>query len=300
MTNPVERLSQMTQGQRDRLAFLELRLWFVGEMRRQDLVTRFGIQAAAATRDITLYKELAPANLAYDTKGKRYLRAAWFRPVFGFSAERVLHWLSQGYGDGEPIRSKGIAAHENAHLPVTIDLERLSVLTRAIHDGAAVEVSYRALSSGLTTREIVPFALADSGLRWHVRAFDRRSGEFRDFVLARLDDARILPGTPADHEQPDQDIQWARITELELVPHPANAQHPDTIEAEFGMQAGVLRVRARAAMAGYLLRRWNVDCTEDHSLEGSQYHLWLRNRQALYGVANLILAPGYAASERQS
>ena len=28
--------------------------------------------------------------------------------------------------------------------------------------------------------EIVPFALADSGLRWHLRAFDRRSGEFRD------------------------------------------------------------------------------------------------------------------------
>ena len=146
----------------------------------------------------------------------------------------------------------------------------------------------------------MPFALADSGLRWHVRAFDRRSGEFRDFVLARLDDARILPGAVADHERPDQDIQWARITELELAPHPANVQHPDTIEAEFGMQAGVLRVRVRAAMAGYLLRRWNVDCTEDHSLKGGQYHLWLRNRQALYGVANLILAPGYAPSERLS
>jgi hypothetical protein len=46
-------------------------------------------------------------------------------------------------------------------------------------------------------------------------------------------------------------------------------------------------------MAGYLLRRWNVDCTEDHSLKGGEFHLWLRNRQALYGVTNLILAPGY-------
>ena len=24
-----------------------------------------------------------------------------------------------------------------------------------------------------------------------------------------------------------------------------------------------------------------------------EYHLWLRNRQALYGVQNLLLAPGY-------
>jgi hypothetical protein len=77
-------------------------------------------------------------------------------------------------------------------------------------------------------------------------------------------------------------------------------QHPDTIEAEYGMEGGVLKVRARAAMAGYLLRRWNVDCTEDHSLKGGEHHLWLRNRQALYGVTNLVLAPGYGASERES
>lgn len=294
-----DRLAKLTQAQRDRLAFIELRLRFIDEFRRQDLVTRFGIQVAAATRDIAQYKEMAPRNMEYDTKGKVYVRASWFRPLFDFSAERVLTWLSQGYGDGEPIRWKGAVAHESTSLPGKIDLEILSVLTRAIHQGAAVEVAYRALSSGLTTREIVPFALADGGVRWHVRAFDRRSGEFRDFALGRLDDARIVPGAVADHERPDQDIQWNRITELELVPHPANVQHPDTIEAEYGMDGGALKVRARAAMAGYLLRRWNVDCTDDHSLKGGEHHLWLRNRQALYGVTNLVLAPGYSEPSKE-
>lgn len=294
-----DRLSGMTQAQRDRLAFVELRLRFVGEIRRQDLVTRFDIQAAAATRDIAQYKEMAPGNMEYDPKGKVYVRASWFRALFDFPAERVLTWLSQGYGDGEPIRWKGVVAQEGTSLPGKIDLELLSVLTRAIHQGAAVEIAYRALSSGLTTREIVPFALADSGLRWHVRAFDRRSGEFRDFVLGRLDDAQLLPGPVADHEKSDQDIQWNRITELELVPHPANVQHPDTIEAEYGMEDGVLKFRARAAMAGYLLRRWNVDCTDDHSLKGGEHHLWLRNRQALYGVTNLVLAPGYGEPSKE-
>ena len=288
-----DRLPEMTQAQRDRLAFVELRLRFVGEIRRQDLVSRFGIQAAAATRDIAQYKEMAPRNMEYDTKAKVYVRGSWFRPLFDFPAERVLTWLSQGFGDGEPIRWKSVVPQEGTRLSGKIDLEILSVLTRAIHRAVAVEIAYRALSSGLTTREIVPFALADSGLRWHVRAFDRKSGEFRDFVLGRIDDARIVEGRVADHEKPDQDIQWNRITELELVPHPANVQHPDTIEAEYGMQGGVLKVRSRAAMAGYLLRRWNVDCTEDHSLKGGEHHLWLRNRQALYGVENLKLAPGY-------
>jgi hypothetical protein len=70
---------------------------------------------------------------------------------------------------------------------------------------------------------------------------------------------------------------------------------------DYAMRDGVLKVNVRAAVAGYVLRRWNVDCTEDHSLKGTEdnnqkgaeYHLWLRNRQALYGVQNLMLAPGY-------
>jgi hypothetical protein len=51
-----EEIADLTQSQRDRLAFIELRLRFIGEIRRQDLVARFGIQAAAATRDIAQYK----------------------------------------------------------------------------------------------------------------------------------------------------------------------------------------------------------------------------------------------------
>ena len=150
----------------------------------------------------------------------------------------------------------------------------------------------------MTTREIVPFAFADNGQRWHVRGYDRRSGDFRDFALTRIADARFVSGAVKEHETADQDIQWNRVAEIELVPHPANVQHPDTIEAEYGMESGVLRMRVRAAMAGYLMRRWNVDCTEDHSLKGAEFHLWLRNRQALYGVTNLVLAPGYESQEK--
>ena len=59
------------------------------------------------------------------------------------------------------------------------------------------------------------------------------------------------------------------------------------------MIKGVLEINVRAAVAGYLLRRWNVDCTAEAVLDGEEYHLWLRNRQALYGVNNLVIAPGF-------
>lgn len=55
----------------------------------------------------------------------------------------------------------------------------------------------------------------------------------------------------------------------------------------------MLKVNVRAAVAGYVLRRWNVDCSETHELVGAEYHLWLHNRQTLYGVENLVIAPGY-------
>ena len=292
-----EQLASLTQAQRDRLAFIELRLWFVGEFRRHDLVNRYGIQAAAATRDIGQYRELAPHNVEYDTRGKVYIPAEPFHPIFSFPPERVFNWLAKGYGDSEPLRSRSIVVQDGSSIPTKVDLQRLSVLTRAIYSESSVGIAYRSLSSGLTKREIVPFALADNGLRWHVRAYDRRSNEFRDFVLGRLEDARIIPGAIQDHERQDQDIQWNRVTELDLVPHPGNIHHPDTIEAEYGMRNGVLHVRTRAAMAGYLLRRWNVDCTKDHRLRGAEYHLWLRNRQALYGINNLMLAPGYSEAD---
>jgi len=289
-------LQDVTRAQRDRLAFMELRVRFLGEVRRQDLFGRFGIQAAAASRDLATYKDLAPGNLDYDSKNKVYVRSDLFRPVFDFPPARVLAWLTRGYGDHEPTKQRPLVPSELAAEINDPDLEALSVVTRAIHRKSAVQISYRAVSSGMTSRAIVPFALADSGSRWHVRAYDRRSNEFRDFVLARIADARFDGEPIVDEELPEHDIQWNRIVELELVPHPANMRNPDTIEAEYGMTDGMRVIRVRAALVGYMLRRWNVDCTPDHSLRGGENYLWLKNRQALYGVTNLVLAPGYNES----
>ena len=66
---------------------------------------------------------------------------------------------------------------------------------------------------------------------------------------------------------------------------------------DYSMQGGVLRMKLRAATAGYILRKWSVDCSPDHSLRGHEYRLWLKDHLAIYGVRNAVLAPGYAAPE---
>ena len=292
---PKDQLAELTQPQRDRLAFIELRVRFVGEIRRQDLVARFGIQSAAATRDLALYKELSPGNIDYDPKGKAYVLGPDFRPIFDFPPERVLSWLTQGFGDGEPMRLKAWVASESPSRLTHPDLDVLASVTRAIHLGCPLGVEYYSISSGCTEREVVPFALIDNGLRWHVRAFDRKSQEFRDFVITRIKNPVVLKGQPvAAHEMSDQDIQWTRIVELELIPHP-DQPRPEITQMDYAMTSGSIRMRVRAAVAGYMLLRWSVDCSPDHRLKEEQYRLWLSDPLALYGVENAKLAPGYQA-----
>ena len=293
-----ERLTALSQAQRDRLAFIELRLRFVGDLQRQDLVKRFGVKTAAATRDMNLYRELAPGNVSYDASGKRYVLPPDFAPIFDYPTERVLTWLTQGFGDGEPAPLKSWVACETPSNITRPALDTLAAVTRAIHRRCPLRLAYHSISSGRSVREIVPFALIDTGLRWHVRAFDRKSQEFRDFVITRIEEPVVLSDDAvADHEKSEQDIQWTRIVELQLVPHP-DQPHPYITEMDYGMKKGVLEMRVRAATAGYMLRKWSVDCSADHSLRTPEYRLWLQDPLSLYGVKNALLAPGYLEPSR--
>lgn len=290
---PVERLHALSHAQRNRLAYIEQKLWFVGDMRRQDLVDRFGVQTAAATRDLSVYRDLAPGNLTYDGRARIYVLGANFSPLFDFSAERILTWLSEGYGDGEPVSSRaGVVCDIPARLAQP-SLPIVAMVTRAIKQRQVLRIKYHSIGAVRSEREIVPFALLDTGLGWYARAYDRKSGEFRDFVLTRIQEALVLPDDVVEaREQSDQDIQWSRIVEVELVPHP-DEPHPRITEMDYGMRDGMLKMRLRAATAGYVLRKWSVDCSPDHSLRGPEYRLWLRDHLALYGVTNAVLAPGY-------
>lgn len=286
-------LVKISQSQTERLAHIDFRLYFLGSVGRNDLVKRFGIKEAAATRDLTQYRESAPSNIEYDTKAKLYRVAHKFKPLFQYQSERVLAALSKGIGDDYVSNQKPYVSCETPSQLFNPDLEVLSVLTRAIYNKQATQIEYRSLSSGFSTREIIPFYLVDNGLRWHIRAYDRRRNQFTDFVVTRITQPKLLPNSQIeDHELSSEDIQWNRIVELEIAPHP-KLTFKETVEIDYGMKNGCLALNVRAAVAGYLLRRWNVDCTAKGTLEGPEYHLWLKNRQALYGVKNLMLAPGF-------
>jgi hypothetical protein len=288
-----EKLAELSFSQKSRLAFIDFLLLFKGSFCRSDLTNKFEMGMANATRDIAMYRELAPQNSEFDNPAKIYRQTKQFSPLFAHDARKTLVKLANNISDG-------FDAIGDIHFPVEApsqlnvpDIFVVARLVQAILNNQAVHVIYTSLSSGSGSRELVPHAIIDNGLRWHVRAFDRKSNTFRDFVLTRISKVKLLDAAPVQHEDKLEDHQWLRMMPLQLVPHPNNVQFPTAIEMDYGMCDGVLNLNVRAALAGYLLRRWNVDCTEGASLSGGEYQLWLRNQQTLYGAENLAIAPGY-------
>jgi len=289
-----QRVESLSHAQRERLAYVDFRLYFFGEIGRPDLIERFGVAPAGATRDLALYREIVPQNITFDGSHKIYRIGQAFVPLFEHATQRVLSALALGFGDGVNTGAHSLLPCES---PTALSNPRMDVLApvcRAIHVKRPVAIRYHSMSSGESERVIVPFALVDTGLRWHVRAFDRKRGEFRDFVVTRIETPMLLDEEPQANERPDSDIQWTRIVELDFVPHP-RLERPEIIKMDYGITDGSIRMRVRAAVAGYMLLRWSVDCSPDHRLKEEQYRLWLSDPLALYGVENAKLAPGYQA-----
>jgi predicted DNA-binding transcriptional regulator YafY len=286
------KLSKLSQKQKERLSFIDFCANFLGSIGRAEIVSRFGISDASASKDLSTYIDLVPKNLKYDFKSRTHLATKTFKPIYEFEATQVLRALSTGFGDTlEQIPSPFIYSETAVDLnnPNTSIIAQVS---RGIKLNKIVQITYHSLSSGQTEREIAPFAVVNSGLRWHVRAFDRKTKSFRDFVFTRILTAKVTNKNVEDDEKSGNDTFWNEKITIELAPHPSNIKEKRSIEMDYGMRDGSVKVTLRKAVAGYVLRHWNVDSTENHQLDGKHFQLWLTNRDEIEGIEEVILAPG--------
>lgn len=83
-----------------------------------------------------------------------------------------------------------------------------------------------------------------------------------------------------------------QILSVKLLFHPDNIKNNHNI-APFSNPP---TVKIRAAMAGYFLRLWNVDCSRERRLRGKEYQYFLVNLSEISEIADLTLVPGYFES----
>jgi predicted DNA-binding transcriptional regulator YafY len=296
----MDSIDKLPKNVYDRLEYLEFMLRFRGWVSRSDLTDRFGLGEAAATRDIRLYRELSPDNLRLNQSTKKYeILDEGFRPVFDLRVQTALSKLRGGkicdaLGMGD---SGGFLCPARLVLP---DVDVLATITRAISVGAQLKTVYRSVKNGQSVKRLVPHALFDNGIHWYMRAFDLDKNKFMAYALTRICEVDIDRQVKESPDLKLKDFQWSRMVSLELIPHPnrKNVPQPETIDHDFKMKDGVLKLMVRAAVVGYWLHHWNVDCTEDHHLKGYDYQLWLRNHQTLYDVESRGIAPGLSTYDQ--
>lgn len=264
-----------TVAQMEKLQFVELLLYFHGAVNREDIINRFGISKASATNLLSAYSQMVPGNLSYNIRLKRYEISHSFKPVFNV---RKLFGRIPVY------------TMPKLHKPADEDaIERIALISRAIQAIQSLSITYSS-ASGISTRQIIPVAFADNLLRWHLRAYDRKREKYADFVFSRIQKVRLNEGdTIKSYEHPDNDKEWHSFIDLKIKTHPYNLVDA----ASFDMGDEIRTVRIRVAMVGYFLRLWNVDCSQDASLQGKEYQYLLANREEISRVADLKLAPGY-------
>lgn len=273
--------SEIPNGQQlERLAHIEFLAYFIGKVSRKCIMSRFDIGEAAATRDLSLYNDMAPGNIIYDPRLKYYVPSETFECRFNLSAQKCLDTLSSGFGDYLTDNNEFKVAHTLRLSPP--DLDVTAAITRAITTKRPLEIEYLSVTSGQSKKTLVPFAILDSGLRWHIRAYDRQKSRFADFVINRIINAKVLNNESIQHhEESNEDSQWTDFVDLIIQVHPKNEKDKQVIEHEYGMVDGMLIKRIRKAYVGYLLRSWDIDCTEDASQKGHHIFLHLKNTKEI-------------------
>lgn len=269
-------------GAEQRLAFLEARLFWLGTINRVDLVRRFGVSTSQASADINRYLALGPQGVAYDKSAKRYVAGPAFRPLLVQpDAGRLLgelRLLAAGVLE-EGATLLGVAPpFDGGPLPQRrVDPLVLRTLWQALRDGTAVALCYQSMSRPEPLARIVePHALAHDGYRWHLRAFDRESGAFRDFVLGRI--AMAGPAGPRQ-VAPEQDRDWHERILLRIAPHPGlTPTQTAAIRLDYGIEEEAVELPVRRALCYYALRRLGLD-TDPDARPPAQQHIVLLNRE---------------------
>lgn len=253
---------------RQRLKLLECTLLLNGWVRTQALTESFGISRAQASKDFAVYQSLAPDNLVYDRSGKRYQAGEAFRPALlsGRTSE-MLDLLAALPGEDRPVvalAAAGPAVEILRPMERELDLDVFRAVSAAASNGCRVAVEYQSMRRPEPRRvTLSPHTLVYSGFRWHVRAFSHDHGEYRDFVLARMRGAELVPDAAGALRAEDRD--WGEMVELVVGVHPelAPAQQA-VIAADYGMRDGRTVYPVRRAMVPYFLRLMQIDPEREH------------------------------------
>lgn len=283
-----QRASELRWGVERRLEFIEFRLYWEGGINRIDIMEQFGVSVPQASKDLSLYQELAPRNMEYDKSEKRYFASAHFAPRFlkpdpdqYFSQLQAVatHAVSPQDSSEDTWLSKTPEFDSLQLLHRRVDPDFLRALLVATRNNRALEILYQSMNPNRPEpvwRGVSPYAFGSDGLRWHVRAYCHIDSTFKDFLLSRC-----LKYRPAGRAMgnPSDDEGWNEFVDVELKPNPRLSQSQQlVISHDYGMEKGKLTISLRKSLFFYFERQLRLDVVE--ALDNPQESPVVIERQA--------------------
>lgn len=260
---------EVRRGVKERLEFIEFRLFWEGRLNRAAIMDRFAISMPQASKDLSLYESIAPGNLAYDVSGKRYIASPNFTPrIIQPNSDAFLNQLRNVAERTATVNETwlGLAPTVDV-MPIPtrrVDVFVLRSILKAIENRTAVRVFYQSMNEkrpGPMWRWISPHALAHDSLRWHIRAFCQETKAFKDFLLSRC--------LKVDEERPssvssDQDKYWNEHFSVVLVPNPAlSPEQQEIVAQDYCMEYGQIAIPVRKALLYYFNKRLRLDVAKE-------------------------------------
>jgi len=284
---PASARFQPSHSQRERLRFVESTLLWEGEIQRSRVSAVFGVVLNHVTKDFREYEAAFPQSLTFEPRRRFYIPGPAFKPRF--ASDDPHEYLALQLASSQ-LRSSAVVPLVGDQLPVQdlptpahdVSRRSLSLVVQAIRSATALEVIYHSMTATEPVkRRIWPHALIHTGSWWHLRAFDSRSGEFRNFALQRIEQPKAL--TDPSPQPSDQDRQWHEESVLEVIPHSALNDHQIKVVArDFGMTSDgdqpLWRVKIRNCLVGYFATHYGLDLP---NARPPRYVLTLRNRDEL-------------------
>ncbi|WP_426416643.1 helix-turn-helix transcriptional regulator [Aestuariirhabdus sp. LZHN29] len=247
-----------------RYRLIEIVALWEGRLTTNHLITAFGIGRQQASKDINFYaREIAPLNLEYDQQLKGYKPTADFHPqLTSGTADEYLHLLNRNRDLNSTFETLNI---NTAHMEVlsvpsrAIEPEVLRTIIYAARKQQRLEVDYVSVSDpNREGRIITPHTLVYNGMRWHVRAWCEKHGDYRDFVLSRF---RGTPETlSASKHGVESDSDWNRRVTIKIRPDTRlSPEQRKVVARDYGMQRNLLTLETRAALVQYALKLMQLD-----------------------------------------
>jgi predicted DNA-binding transcriptional regulator YafY len=253
------------RGIKERLEFIEFRLFWDGRLNRADIMDRFAISMPQASKDLSLYESIAPGNLSYDVSAKRYLASANFTPRFiEPNADSFLIQLRSVADHTVPVAETWLGTAPSAEvMPIPTRRVKVTVLRamlKAVEKRIAVRVLYQSMNAqrpGPMWRWISPHAFAHDSHRWHVRAFCEETKKFKDFLLSRCLETGEERATDVSARQ---DKHWNEYFSVVLVPNPVlSPAQQEVVAQDYCMEYGQVAVPVRKALLYYFNKRLRLD-----------------------------------------